>query len=113
MVKVALFYADSVMVDSTDTGWLQSVFDKLTGIFGWVGLRENFRKTTGMVCKPCREAGVQADEVNTRQMAGEGHIFKERQRERVLCPECRKELAKGSLVAHHQTQHGVAKGGSG
>ena len=41
---------------------------------------------------------------------GEGRSFKERQRERVLCPECGKELAKGSLVTHRQTQHGVAKG---
>ena len=28
-------------------------------------------------------------------------------------PRVRKELAKGSLVAHRQTQHGVAKGGLG
>ena len=30
----------------------------------------------------------------------------------MLCLECGKELAKGSLVAHHQNQHGVEKGGS-
>ena len=29
----------------------------------------------------------------------------------MLCPECRKELAKGSLVTHRQTQNGVAKEG--
>ena len=28
-------------------------------------------------------------------------------------PECRKYLARGSLAVHRQTQHGVAKGGSG
>ena len=39
--------------------------------------------------------------------------FKEQQRERVPCPECGKDLAKGSLVNHRQTQHGVAKGGLG
>ena len=38
-------------------------------------------------------------------------IMKERHRERVLCPECGKELTKGSLVTHHQNQNGVAKGG--
>ena len=43
-------------------------------------------------------------------MIGEGRIFKERQRERVICPEFGKEVSKGSLVAHHQTQNGVAKG---
>ena len=40
-------------------------------------------------------------------------IFKERQQERVLCLECKKELAKGSLVTYHQTHHGMAKGGLG
>ena len=43
-------------------------------------------------------------------MTREGRSFKERQRERVLCPEGRKETVKGSLVTHLQTQHGVAKG---
>ena len=32
-VKAALFYADDGMVASTDPGWLQMVFDILTGIF--------------------------------------------------------------------------------
>ena len=27
----------------------------------------------------------------------------------MLCPEYGKEVSKGSLVAHHQTQHGVTK----
>ena len=67
----------------------------------------------GMVCKPCRTAKVRADKAHTRNIMGEGRNFKERQRECVLCLECRKKLAKGSLVAHRQTQHGVAKGGSG
>ena len=67
----------------------------------------------GMVCKPCRTAKVRADKAHTRNIMGEGRNFKERQRERVLCTECGKKLAKGSLVAHRQTQHGVAQGGSG
>ena len=28
----------------------------------------------------------------------------------MICPECGKEVAKGSLVAHRQTQNGMAKG---
>ena len=28
----------------------------------------------------------------------------------MLCPDYGKEVSKGSLVAHHQTQHGVTKG---
>ena len=31
----------------------------------------------------------------------------------MLCPEYGKELEKGSLVAHRQTQYGVEKGGLG
>ena len=31
----------------------------------------------------------------------------------MLCPECRKDMAKRPLVTHHQTQHGVEKGGLG
>ena len=46
-------------------------------------------------------------------MTGEGRNFKEREQEQVLCPECGKELAKGSLVAHRQKQNGVAKGALG
>ena len=31
----------------------------------------------------------------------------------MLFPKCGKQLEKGSLVAHHQAQHSVAKGGLG
>ena len=37
--------------------------------------------------------------------------FNEWQQERVLCPECGKDMSKWSLVTHLQTQNGVAKGG--
>ena len=89
------------------------VFDTLTGIFDRVGLQKNVRKTVGMVCRPCWAAGVRADEAYTRGMIEEGRSFKERQWERVLCPECGKEMPKGSLVMHCQTQHGMARGGLG
>ena len=88
-------------------------FDALTGLVDQVGLQKNVCKTLGMVCRPYRSAGVQADKAYTRRMTGEGQSFKDRQRERVICPECRKELVKGSLVADRQTQHGVVKGGWG
>ena len=55
----------------------------------------------------------QSDKAYAWRMKGEGRIFKEQHRERVLCLECGKELAQGSLVTHHQTQHGMAKGGLG
>ena len=112
-VKSSFSYADTGLVDSTDPGWIQSESDTLTGLFDRVGLRTNIRKTVGMECNPLWETGVQVDKAYTWRMMGEVRIFKERQRERVLCLECDKEFAKGSLVAHHQNQHGVAKGGSG
>ena len=37
-VKAAFFYADDRLVASTDPGWLQTSFDKLTGLFDRVGL---------------------------------------------------------------------------
>ena len=49
MVKEELFYAEDVLVASTDPGWIQPVFDTLTGIFGGIGLRENVCKTVGMI----------------------------------------------------------------
>ena len=66
-----------------------------------------------MVCRPFRASGVQADEAYIRRMTGEGGGVKEQQRERVLFPECRKDLDKGSLLMNRQTQHRVVKGGLG
>ena len=110
-MKAELFYADDEMVASTDSGWLQSAFDMLTGIFDRVCLRTNIRKTVGMVCRPFWEAVVQADDAYTRRMTVEGRISKERQRERLIYPEFGKDTAKGSLVTYRQTHHDVAKGG--
>ena len=51
--------------------------------------------------------GLEIDEAYTRRMMVEWRCFKERQMERqqeqVLCTECGKDLAKGSLVTHRQT----------
>ena len=41
---------------------------------------------------------------------GAGRSYKERYRERVSYPEYGKDLERGALAAHCQTQHGVAKG---
>ena len=75
------------MVAFTDPGLLKSEFDFLKGMFDWVGLRTNIRKTVGMACQTLQVAGVQADEAYTRSMTGEERIFKEQQRERVSFPE--------------------------
>ena len=49
-VKEEFFYAGDGVVDSTDSGWLQLAFDFLMGLFDWVGLRTNVRKTVGVMC---------------------------------------------------------------
>ena len=43
-------------------------------------------------------------------MTGEGRRFKYQQQERIICPECWKDLAKGSLMMQRQTQHYVDTG---
>ena len=81
------------------------------GGFSLYLVRTNVRKTMGMVNNPFWSTGVRLDEAYTLRIKGEVQSFKERQQERVLLPECRKELVKESLVAHRQTQHSVVKGG--
>ena len=61
-VKAEFFYVYNGMLASTDLGWIQLEFYKLTGMFDWVGLQTNIRKTVGMVYRPCRVAGVREDE---------------------------------------------------
>ena len=48
-----LFLADDDMVALSDPRWLQGAFNTLVGIFDWMGLRTNVRKTVSMVCHPC------------------------------------------------------------
>ena len=81
----------------------------LIELFDRMGLKTNVRKTVGMLFRPFQVARIRAGEAYTRSMAREGRSFKERQRDWVLCPECGKELAKGSLVTHRQTQDSVDK----
>ena len=111
--KAVLFYANEGMVESIEPEWIQSSFDTLIRLFDRVGLWTKVHKTVEMVCRPCRAAGVQADKAYTRRMTREGKTFKEWQRERVICPEFWKDMSKGTLVMHRQTQYSVAKGGLG
>ena len=43
-------------------------------------------------------------------MTGEGKSFRNRLRQRFICPHCDKKLAVGFLAAYQQVQHGVAQG---
>ena len=60
------------MVAFTDPVWLQTTFYMLTGLFYWVGLKTNVKKTVGMVCHACRVVKVWVDEAYTRWMTGVG-----------------------------------------
>ena len=94
------FYADDGMVASTDPGWPHNIFDTLTLILNWVGLKNNVQKTVGMVCHSCRSVGVRVDEAYNWQITGAGSSYKERYRYRVSFPECSKDLVRGLLAAH-------------
>ena len=42
-------------------------------------------------------------------MTGEGPTYRERQKERVECGDCGKEMVVGSLASHQMTHHAKAK----
>ena len=96
------------MVELSDPRWLQWAFDTLVSLFERVGLRNNAGKTVNMVCRPFQAARTQSVAAYGRNMMGEGPTYRERQKERVQCGECGKEMAAGSLASHSMTHHGQA-----
>ena len=98
------------MVASSDPASLQGAFNALVGLFDRVGLQNNVGKTVGMVCQPCQAAGNITTASYGRRITGEGHSYRERQRDQVECKECAEQLAAGSLSIHLMTQHGRAAG---
>ena len=96
------------MVALSDPRCLHRAFDTLLSLFERVGLRTNVGKTVSMVCRPCQVAGTQSGAAYGRKMTGEGPTYRERQKERVQCGECGKEMAAGSLASQRMTQHGQA-----
>ena len=107
--QASLFYADDGIVALSDPRWLQWAFDALVSLFERVGLQTNVRMTVRMVCRPCQAAETQLVAVYGRKMTGEGPTYRERQKERVECGECRKEIAAGLLSSHNMTHHGQVK----
>ena len=107
--QAALFYADDSMVALSDPRWLQWAFNALVDLFERMGLCTNVGKTVSMTCRPCPAAGNQSEEAYGRKMKGVGPTYWERQKERVECRDCRKEMAAGLLASHRMLQHGRAK----
>ena len=88
------------MVASLEPAWLQGAFNDLVGLFDRGGLQTNVGKTFGMVCHPCPAARNITQAAYRRKLTGEGRSYRERQRERVECEECGKQLAIGSMSSH-------------
>ena len=66
----ALFCEDDRITASSDPGWLQGAFSTLVGMFYWLGLSTNVRKTVRMACHLCQVAGTQSEVAYERQMTG-------------------------------------------
>ena len=64
------------MVALSNPRWLQGAFINLVGLFDRVGLRTNFRKTVGMVCRHCQVAGNLSEAAYGRRTAGEGPTYR-------------------------------------
>ena len=109
----AYFYAYNGLITSTQTERLQRAFAILTGLFDRVGLRTNTRKTASMACQPCHASGKMSVEAYERRTTGTGPTFWDRYRRRVHCPDCRDEIAAGSLLMHHQIEHTIGQGDLG
>ena len=73
--QAALFYADDVMVASSDPRWLQWAFNSLVGLFERVGLQTKVEKTVSMACRPCLAASNQSEEAYGRKMTVEGPTY--------------------------------------
>ena len=97
----AVFYADDVMVVSSDPSCPQGAFNTLVSIFDRVGLLTTVGKTVSMVCHPC-QAGARNRTMKAygRRVTGMGRSYAERQRVRVECKECGEVLTVSSMSIH-------------
>lgn len=106
--RAAMFYADDGLLASRSASWLQQALEVLAELFERVGLRTNTTKTVAMTCVPGFIRSHMSDASYRRRTSGEGETLRERQRRRVVCPECSKSLAASSLSTHLLSQHGIA-----
>ena len=68
-----------------------------------MGLQTNVGKTVSMVFQPCQVVGTQSLASYGRKMTGEGPTYRERQKKRVQCGECGKEMVAVLLASHRMT----------
>ena len=62
-------------------------------LFDRVGLRTNVSKTVDMVYRPYQAAENHSEAAYRRWITGEGRTYRECQKGRVSCRECREEMA--------------------
>ena len=101
------FYEDYGLLASTRAARLHQAFHVLARIFGRVGLCTNVVKTVIMECQPCCTTGGHSTEAYSVWMMGEWSTHPECLHMCVQYPECKVELASGSLATHRQVQHWV------
>ena len=100
-----LFYAENGMVAFSDPRWIQGAFNTLVGLFDRLGLRTNFRKTVGMVCRPCEVVGNQSEAAYGRLIMGEVPTYQEQEKGLIQFMECGGDMVVGSVVGHKMTHH--------
>jgi hypothetical protein len=102
----AMLYVDDDLLASNQPEILQGDTDYLVDLFERVGLNANTSKTKSMTCEPRPEQGPICDHAYKRRMTGYGFSYKTRQRRKVTCPTCDKEMDTGYLSIHQREIHG-------
>ena len=110
---MAYFYDNYGLVVSNQPERLQMAFGVLTGLFDWVYLITNTRKTVSMACHPCKVPGQMSLGAYKRRTTGTGPTFWEQQWRIMDCPKCGVEVTVGLLLTHRQIQNDVGLVGPG
>ena len=111
--RVAYLYANDGIFALTQLDRLKRVFDVLADLFDRVGLHKNKGKTVSMAFQPCHTPGRMSEVAYEKRATGTGLTYQERQRMLVQFPECILEVATGSLLMQHQSEHGLGEGYQG
>jgi hypothetical protein len=101
-----MMYANDGLLASNQLDILQGGTDYLVNLFERVGLDANTSKTKSMTCDPRPKQSPISDHANKRRMTRYGFSYKTRQRRKVTCPTCDKEMAAGYLARHQREIHG-------
>ena len=107
--ETSVFYADDGMQAGADADAIEHSVGALTQGFASIGLRMNALKTKFLVMEGGGGIVNISREAYERMQTGEGQLFKERAKEKILCNLCGKELQLCSIPRHQQSK-GCRKG---